>query len=380
METFWQSEQILFDGDDFFDCLIRDIDEAKSYITVEVYIFRDDILGRKLAMHLIAAQERGVKVQIIVDGMGSHDFSEKLQLLFQRKNIQVKVFNPLPFYHPFYGELTYLRKIQVMFARLIRINKRNHRKIITIDQRIMYTGSFNFTAEHTRFHHDKKWKDMGVRVSGEQVVYGVLNFKKNWKLRDYYRYKKHARRVQIPHWRHSPLRLNQTVFMRRYFYKNLLSRINKAEKIIWLTTPYFIPKRKFIKLLGKAAERGVDTRLLVSFKSDVKLFRTLQYFYYGSLIKKGVKIYHYTDTVLHAKNYIIDDWITIGSSNLNHRSLLHDLEVDLIIQDDVNKELIKKKFIESTSEKNSISIEDLNRRPFFDRFLSRLLFTFKYWF
>lgn len=110
------------------------------------------------------------------------------------------------------------------------------------------------------------------------------------------------------------------------------------------------------------------------------MFRTLQYFYYDYLLKKGVKVFHYTDTVLHAKNYIIDDWITIGSSNLNHRSYLHDLEVDLIIQDEKNKELIEQNFIESTSQENSITMEKLIARPLVDRLLSRLFFLFKYWF
>jgi cardiolipin synthase len=380
MLTTWKTEEVFFDGDLFFDCLIKDIDEAQNYITIEVYMFSDDLFGRKFAAHLIAAHQRGVKIQIIVDGVGSHDFSNKLQSLFMKKGIVVKMYNPLPFYHPYYGDLTHWKKFQIFTIRVLRLNKRNHRKIYTIDGNILYTGSFNVTAEHTRYHHEKPWKDMGVRVTGENVSFAILNFKKIWKLRDYYRYKKQIKHQGRIHWKNFPLRLNHTVFMRRHYYKSFLNRIKTSQQRIWLTTPYFIPKRRLIRALGKAAKRGVDVRILISLKNDVKLFRTLQYFYYGYLLNKGVKVYHYTDTVLHAKNYIIDDWISIGSSNLNHRSFMHDLEVDLTLQDEKNMQLVEKNFLESLKEENSISLESLNQRPFIDRFLCRLFFIFKYWF
>ena len=133
-------------------------------------------------------------------------------------------------------------------------------------------------------------------------------------------------------------------------------------------------------MLGNAAQRGVDVRILISSKTDVKMFQTLQFFYYPYLTQKGVKIFHYVETILHAKTFIIDDWMTIGSSNLNHRSLLHDLEVDLSIQDPKNKEMMIEDFIQSTPPQVEITIEHLKQRTFFDKFLSRLSFVFKYWF
>ena len=380
MPQFWNTEEIFFDGDEYFDRLIKDIDQAQFYITVEIYIFNDDMLGKKVVNHLLNAHQRGVKVQIIVDGVGSYDFFDKLHGIFLKKGIVVKMYNPLPFYHPYYGNLTLYRKFHIFSLRLWRLNKRNHRKIITIDHNIMYTGSFNITAEHTRYHVEKAWKDMGVRVTGENVKFAVLNFKKTWKLRDYYRYKKQLRGKININWRNSPLRLNHTIFMKRYFYKNFLKRINQAQTRIWLMTPYFIPKRRLIRALGKAAKRGVDVQILISSRTDVELFRWLQYFYYSYLLKKGVKVYQYTDSVLHAKNYIIDDWMTIGSTNLNHRSFLHDLEVDVAIQEQENLSLIEKHFIDVTHSQKAITVEGLKQRPLWDRVLSRLFFLFKYWF
>ncbi len=380
MQKYWDSEEVFLDGDHYFDQLSADIQNATDCITIEMYIFNNDTLGNRIAAQLIEAHQRGVKVQIVVDGVGSYLFFEKLYGIFSKQGINVKMFNPLPFYHPYYGNLTIWKKINILILRLWKLNRRNHRKIITIDQNIMFLGSYNFTSEHTKLFHDKKWKDMGVRVTGEQVKFAVLNFKKIWKLRDYYRYKKQVKHITDQNWRSSPLRVNNSLIMKSHYYKELLRRIHRSKERIWLITPYFIPKRRFIRYLCKAAERGVDVRLLISSKTDVPMFQTLQFFYFPYLLKNGVKIFLYSDTILHAKNFIIDEWITVGSSNLNHRSFLHDLEVDLVIQDEKNIDVIKHNFVETTTEERLVTQESLKQRPLWDQFLSRLFFIFKYWF
>ena len=168
--------------------------------------------------------------------------------------------------------------------------------------------------------------------------------------------------------------------MKRFYYRDLLQKINRSQDRIWLMTPYFIPKRNLIRALGKAAQRGVDVRILISSKTDVKLFQALQFFYYPYLATRGVKIFQYVETVLHAKIFIIDEWITVGTSNLNHRSILHDLEVDLSIQDPRNRDKIVEDFIRSTPPEQEITNERLKLRTVFDKFLARLFFVFKYWF
>jgi len=381
MEHLWSSEEIFFEGDLYFQRLLEDFQKAQNSITIEVYMFSEDTLGLKIQDALIKARERGVHIQIIIDGIGSHELSTSFLKRFHDSGIRIKVYNPLPFYHPLYGKLNWSKKFLITNKRALRINKRNHRKIFIIDENILYTGSFNISATHTSDHYELAWQDMGVRVTGDSVAFGTLNFKKNWKLRDYYRYRKFLKKKKtFFQWKQFPLRLNQNLLMRNYFYIDLVRRIKKSQKRIWLTTPYFIPKRRLIKLLARAAQKGVDVTILISDKSDVPFFQTLQYFYYSYLLKSGVKIYHYTNTVLHAKNFIIDDWITIGSSNLNHRSFIHDLEADLIITQESNRELILNHFRDSLLEENRITQEVLNQRPWYDKLLGRILFTFKYWF
>ncbi len=380
MLNFWDNEEIFLDGDQYFDHLIKDMAAAKTTITVEMYIFNDDLLGKRIVEALILASQRSVKVQVIIDGVGSYLFYDKIHGLLKSYGISVKMYNPLPFFHPYRGQLTLIKRLHVFLMRMWRLNKRNHRKIITIDQSIMYAGSFNFMVESTSMHTQTPWKDMGVKVSGENVQFAVLQFKRVWKLREYYRFKKKIKKMSFSYWKDFPLRLNQTLLMKIYFYRDFLNKINHAEKRVWLMTPYFIPKRSLIRVLGKAAKRGVDVRVLISSKSDVKIFRTLQYFYYPYLIKKGVKVYHYDKTVLHAKNHIIDNWTTIGSSNLNHRSFLHDLEFDLVIQDEKNIKILEEHFVDATMPHTMLTTESLKKRALLDQFLSRIFFLFKYWF
>ncbi|HXH30367.1 MAG TPA: phosphatidylserine/phosphatidylglycerophosphate/cardiolipin synthase family protein [Bacteriovoracaceae bacterium] len=380
MVKFWTKEEVFSNGDQYFDRMLADIDQARSEIFIEIYIFNDDELGTKIAAHLLEASKRGVKIEVIIDGLGSYTFYHRLGPLFETAGIQVKMYNPLPFYHPYYGDITYKKKWNMFANRLMRLNIRDHRKIVIIDSRILFTGSFNITSEPTRFHGTNPWKDMGARVEGAHVKFAVLNFKKIWKLREYSRYKKLLKGTVLPNWRHSPLRLNNTLYMKRHFYKSFIKKINAAEENVWLMTPYFIPTRRMIQAMGKAARRGVDVRILLSSNPDVNVFKWLQYFYHSYLINKGVKIYHYSFSILHAKNYIIDDWITVGSSNLNHRSFLHDLEVDLVIQERENIQILKNHFCELTPPEKQITEEIIKHWPFWDRIISRLFFLFKYWF
>jgi cardiolipin synthase A/B len=379
MQPIWLSEKVYFSGDDYFQAMLSDIDRAAQLITLEMYIFNNDVIGQKILTHLCAAQKRGVRVEMIIDGVGSMPFPEGLAVSLRQQGIRFRTYNPLPFWHPLYGNLSLTRKLQIYGLRFTKLNKRNHRKIVTIDESIMYTGSFNITVEHTSLY-GTPWKDMGVRVTGSLVKFAVLNFKRHWKLREFYRYRKLNRDILKFNWRQSPLRLNQTILMKRFYQKDFYLRISKAREKIWLITPYFIPPRRLIRSLAKAAKRGVDVCIVTSERTDVTLFRTLQYFYYPYLLKKGVRVFQYNETILHAKNYIIDDWTTIGTTNLNHRSFKHDLEADLEIQDKKNIEAIENNFRQLVFGLRLLSQEELKSRPWPDKIMCRLFFLFKYWF
>jgi cardiolipin synthase A/B len=376
MSLHWNTEEVLFDGDLFFERMLSDIKSAQQEISVEVYIFSPDELGNRVLEALSEASQRGVKVQVLVDGVGSYQFFDHLFGQLQSSGVDVKVYNPLPFYHPFIGNLSLKRKIKIFFQRFARLNKRDHRKIIIIDQKILYIGSFNITAEHTSLSPVKKWKDIGARVTGEYVLEAVLQFKKTFHAQDFRSFKKSFKKKFK---RTTPLFFSPAILSRKTFKRERFDRVKKAQQHIWLMTPYFIPAPRQVRALALAAKRGVDVRLLTNLKSDVEIFRTLQFIYYEYLIKNGVKIYQYTDTILHAKTYVIDDWVSIGSSNLNQRSLIHDLEADLILEDPVNQDLVKRDFEKSLLGLAPLDQEFLNKRPYWDKFLSQLFYLFRYW-
>ena len=370
MGQHWSSEDVLFDGDLFFERMIQDIEIAVKEVTVEVYIFSPDELGNRLIKAILDAKARGLRVCVLVDGVGSYQFFDNHFGQLQASGVEVKVYNPLPLYHPFYGNLSWRRKLRIFLQRFLRINKRDHRKIVTIDQRILYISSFNITAEHTSLSPFAKWKDIGVRVTGINVMEAVIHFKKVFHAKDYSQYKKqfkkHLRKI-------SPLRFNLPK-------RERINHVKKAQHHIWFMTPYFIPDRKLVTALAQAAKSGVDVRLLTSLKSDVEVFRTLQFIYYDYLSKNGVKIYQYADTILHAKTYIVDDWVMIGSSNLNQRSLIHDLEADIILEEPTNIQMVKRDFEKSLFGLEAISQDFLLKRSSWDKFLSKLFYLFKYWF
>ncbi|MCE3012035.1 MAG: phospholipase D-like domain-containing protein, partial [Proteobacteria bacterium] len=178
---------------------------------------------------------------------------------------------------------------------------------------------------------------------------------------------------------HPDIRLNQNFRLRRSLYKDFLKRLKKSKKRIWLVTGYFQPKRSIINSLKAAARQGVDVRILLSTKSDVFYYSLLQTYYHYELLDAGVKIFEFDPSIIHAKNYFIDDWITVGSTNLNYRSFMHDLEVDIRIQHPQNKKLLEKNFQEQESASTPLTFEQLNLRPWWKTIASRLIFLFRYW-
>lgn len=376
----WTNETLFIDGDEYFASILRDIEGAIKLVTVEVYIFNWDQLGEKMFGALQRAAERGVEVRLLLDAVGAHGFIRKLQNEHYHENIKVKVYNPHPWTFSYRNWLSILKTINVFVTRLMWVNRRNHRKIITIDERISYIGSFNITSDHLReVHQHLAWKDVGMRLTGWVTPLFILSMLKNWGIRDYFRYMRRMPKKKFIRFKHPDLRLNQNFTLRRSIYKDFLRRIKTAKGRIWLRPGYFLPKRRVVKLLGQAAKRGVDVRILLSRKSDLFYYSLLQTYNDPSLVKNGVKIYHYLPSISHAKNYFIDDWVTVGSTNLNHRSFMHDLEVDVRVLHPQNRRLLSESFEELCQDAELVSDETLRARPWYIRWAGRLVFLFRYW-
>ncbi len=376
----WTTEQLYFDGDEFYADILRDIDKAQSLVTVEVFIFADDPLGERFFQSLNRAAERGVRVYLMVDGVGSHRFTQKVQHREYHPNIRIKIYNPHPWTFSYDHLSDVFRVGEVFLKRLVGINRRNHRKIITIDERTAYTGSFNITTDHSKeYNQDEAWHDIGLRLTGWIAPLFILSLMKNWGIQAFFRYRRKMPKKRFIRFNHPDIRLNQDFRLRRSLYKDFLKRIKKSRRRIWLSTGYFQPKRRIIRLLKEAAKRGVDVRILLSTKSDVFYYALLQTYYHHELVKAGVKIFEYDPTVIHAKNYFIDDWVTVGSTNLNYRSFMHDLEVDIRIQHPDNKKLLEKNFEDQQHHSRAVTQHTLDARPWWIKIFCRFVFLFRYW-
>ena len=376
----WTSETLFLDGDEYFDGMLADVRQANRLITVEMYIFEWDVLGQKLFQEFEAAANRGVEVRLLVDAVGSHAFIQRLQLENYHANIKVKVFNPHPWTFSYRRWYNLFLTLKIFFTRLMWINRRNHRKIITIDEKIVWIGSFNVSADHLRtVHNDMAWRDAGLRLTGWIAPLFVLSLMKSWGVRDFFRYMKRMPKKKFIRFKHPDVRLNHGFRLRRLLYRDFMERVKGAKHRIWLRPGYFLPKRRLVKLLARAAKRGVDVRVLISTKSDVFYYGLLQTSHDPYLVKNGVKIFHYLPTITHAKNYFIDDWVTVGSTNLNHRSFMHDLEVDVRVQHPDNRRLLSESFESMTLDATEVTMELLKARPWYERLATRLIFIFRYW-
>lgn len=376
----WTTETLFMEGDQFYESVFSDIEGANKLITLEIYIYEWDLLGEKIFEALERAAARGVEVRLLLDAVGSHNFIQRLQQEKYHQKIKVKVYNPHPWTFAYRNWFNLYLIFKVFFTRLMWINRRDHRKIITIDERIAYVGSFNISVDHLKaIKHDQAWRDVGVRLTGWVAPLFVLSMMKNWGLRDYFRYMRRMPKKRFVRFKHPDIRLNNTFRMRRALYRDFLQRIQRSKHRIWLRPGYFLPKRRLAKHLMKAAERGVDVRVLLSTKSDVFYYGLLQTSLDPYLVKSGIKIFHYLPTITHGKNYFIDDWVTVGSTNLNHRSFLHDLEVDVRIQHPNNRRLLSESFEEMCQDAREVTAESLNCRPWWEQLAARLIFLFRYW-
>lgn len=370
-------ETIFADGRSHFHSLMQDIAKATSSIEVETYIFHKDHLGSAIADSLAAASRRGVKVRVLVDGAGTPFWSFARRL--EAAGVVTRVFHPFPWqlWHwsrshvkaPFLVKWIYL---------LLKVNYRNHRKVCIIDQKIAYVGSMNISKCHLdQACGGDNWRDISVRLSNTDLSALSKAFECAW---DHRTIKERLREAFREVRKDPVVRCNHTWMRRRILYKNLLRKISNSTNKIWITNAYFVPDNILLRKIKEAAYRGVDVRILLPTKSDVMMMPWASSTFYYSLLKSGVRIFEYLPSNLHAKSLIIDDCALIGSSNLNHRSLLHDLEVDVSINQPQSIETLQLIFLDDLKKSREISLVSWKSlRPIRQRLMGRLVLYIKYW-
>jgi cardiolipin synthase len=156
-------------------------------------------------------------------------------------------------------------------------------------------------------------------------------------------------------------------------YLDLLVKILGAQGRVWITNAYFVPDASLIRVLRIAAEAGVDVRIVVPAFSDVVFIPWVTSAFHLGLLRAGVRIFEYTGSVLHAKTMLIDDWGLVGSSNLNHRSLLHDLEADVVLGSKEATSALAEQFVADCAHSREVTLRNWKSRPLLERIVGRML-------
>ncbi len=347
----WDSEDFFAHTDDYFQSLFDGIAQAQHSIIVATYIFDFDHLGKHLIDLLGAARDRGLTVQVLLDGVGSMASAAQVVESIAARKIDVRIYHPLPWQPLNYSFA--LRKsnwLANFISCSLKINQRHHAKVCIVDQQYLWTGSQNISVNHlTRERGGHGWHDYGVRVSGSAVATIANVFEDFW----HYRKPRFGKGVFVHYLN------NITSLMRRRKNRLLTDKIDSAQEFVWIINPYFSPTRSIVRALKDASQRGVDVRIIVPNKSDIEFFPLLTAMYYAELIKAAVRVFEYLPSILHAKLLMADDFRLIGSTNLNHRSLLHDIEFDIVLDSDPIKSQTRASFLRDQAQCREVTPDDL---------------------
>ncbi len=333
------------DGNEKFNALIEDLKKAEHYIHLQYYIIREDELFTRIKDVLIERAKNGVEVRVLYDAMGCRSTGKKLWKSLRAHGIQVAEFFP------------------ALFGRLqLRLNYRNHRKIVIIDGKVGYVGGFNVGREYLgldrRFGY---WRDTHLRITGSSVVFLQLRFILDWnyaakenllKKRQYFEVPDDAIRgktgIQIVS--SGPDSTYENI------KNNYLKLITRSRDSIYIQTPYFIPDETVYDALRVAALSGVDVKIMIPCKPDHPFVYWATYSYIGDMIAAGAKCYTYDNGFLHAKGLISDGKaLSFGTANMDIRSFKLNFEVNATIYDEDTAAKMQEIFMEDLSKSTEIT-------------------------
>lgn len=366
---------LLFDGPRTIAAMMAAVGAAKDSINLETYIFEQDPLGLKFADLLIAKQKEGVQVNIIYDCVGTLGTPQAFFDRMQEAGIRLLPFQPV---NPLHRPLGW------------RINNRDHRKILVVDGKVAFAGGVNIAAAYTQsslFRSRGKarasvgWRDTHIQIEGPAVAALQWMFLDNWASqkegdlpeRDYFPALAPAGDKVLRVLKSQP-GSNQEIF-KAYFVA-----IQGARTSIHITSAYFVPDVQIMKALLDAAGRGVDVKIILPSVSDSGLVFHAGHSFYTQMLRAGIKVHELKPSVLHAKTAVIDGtWSTVGSTNLDTRSFLHNKEVNVVVMGDGFGREMERAFQDDLEDSNEITLKQWKRRPAAQRFKEFFARLMAYW-
>lgn len=373
--------KLLKNGAEFFPALVTSIDAATSEVRLETYIFRDDVAGINIADALKRAAQRGVKIQVLIDGVGSHSTPDAFFVAMQRTGIEVLVFRP---------EREFFNIKQ---SRLRRV----HRKIALIDGKVGFVGGINLIDDMTECLSEFPRYDYAVQVEGPVLADIYLAMVQLWRTVSWWKFGRHRAGIPLPDFpRHVPGALiheseagNTKVLFavrdnfrhRRDIERAYLAAISASHREVLLTSPYFLPGRHFRRALIEAAQRGVRVTLLLQGRADHVLLQQATRALYTQLLGAGVTIFEYHKSMLHGKVAMVDcRWATVGSSNLDPFSMFLNREANVVVIDDTFAAMLRASVMEEIG-LNASKLEPMNwqKRGWLARMSAWMAYGFARW-
>lgn len=347
-------------GEDYFESLKKDLRNAEEFIFIEYFIVRQGQMLEEILEILDDKIHEGVKVKFMYDGMNEYYLPDGFKEFLQSLGIEVRVFSTiLPVLSSYH-------------------NNRDHRKIVSIDNKIAYTGGLNLSDEYInkidRFGH---WKDNGIRLEGEAVRSFTVMFLNLWSLTSrnlaiYEKYvsKKHSvvGDAYVQPYDDAP---NDKENVGENVYIEVL---NKAEKYAYIMTPYLILSENIKNAITFASKRGVDVQIMMPGIPDKKIPFLIGRSYYENLILDGVKIFEYTPGFLHSKCIVSDNYKSVvGTVNFDFRSLHLNYENGVLVYGYNLASDIKSDFEESRKVSSQMTYEKYRQFSWLYRMFCKVL-------
>jgi cardiolipin synthase len=375
--------QLLEDGPNTYATMFALIASARDHINMETYILEDDEVGRRLADALIARQAAGVQVNLIHDAVGTLGTKKEFFDRLRDAGVAVITFNPV---NPLAAKAGW------------QVNQRDHRKLLVVDGTSAVLGGINISSVYSSSPGGgssgssvgsgggKKevlpWRDTDLLVEGPVVADLQKLFFQTWyaqqgptpAARNYFP----ALQARGPEVVRALASAPEDAF--NQIYVTLISAINSAESEILLTNAYFVPDPQLMEALIGAVKRGVDVKLIVPSASDSSLVFHAGRAHYQTLLDGGVRLYERRDALLHAKTAVIDGvWSTVGSTNLDWRSFLHNQELTAVILGTEFGAKMRAAFERDLAASSEVTLETWRQRPITTRMKEAFARLWEYW-
>lgn len=312
--------RLLVDGEETYRELLDAVRCAQKYILLEFYIIKNDWAGSMLKDLMIERARAGVRVYMIYDEIGSHKLPVGYIRQLKKAGVEIVAFNGKRFF----------------LTNIVRFNFRNHRKLVIVDGQLAFVGGLNVGAEYMGRGRMGYWRDTFLKVSGPAVLEAQLSFLEDWHWATYGGIPECDWNAFDPQAGEVPILMlpSGPVDPINAWQMTLVLLAQMATKRLWLTTPYFVPNESIISSLQMAALRGVDIRILVPYACDHRLVQLSSVTFLPELLPYGIEVYAYNKGFLHEKVALVDDDIcTVGTANLDNRSLSLNFELTALMCD-----------------------------------------------